>query len=85
MTFPRTLTVVGLVLLVGGLPLALTMPADQAWFAWMCDQSLAAGVVASGRILILGLPQFVGYGAALLGLLLLAVSAGYVLGRRHDS
>ncbi|WP_448072461.1 hypothetical protein [Georgenia yuyongxinii] len=72
--------VTGLGVVAGGLTLALAVP-TSAWFAWLGDESLTAGVIAAGRVLVLGTPQYVGFGAALAGLLILAGSGGYRMGR----
>ena len=80
----RWLAALGLLLLAGGLALALAVP-TSGWFAWMGDDSLAAAVVASGRVFVMGAPQFVGLGAALVGLLALACAVGIRTGRRRKA
>ncbi|PFG41064.1 hypothetical protein ATJ97_3610 [Georgenia soli] len=80
----RWLVGLGLLLLAGGLTLALAVP-TSGWFAWMGDDSLAAAVVASGRVFVMGAPQFVGLGAALAGLLALACAVGMRIGRRREA
>ena len=80
----RWLVGLGLLLLAGGLTLALAVP-TRGWFAWMGDESVAAAVVATGRVFVVGLPQFVGLGAALVGLLALACAFGIRTGRRREA
>lgn len=74
--------VVGLVLLAGGLTLALALRAE-AWFAWTGDRSYEAAVISTGRVLVLGVPQYAGLGTALLGLATLTAAGGYELARRR--
>jgi hypothetical protein len=78
---PRAV-ILGLVLLVGGLALALALR-TEAWFAWTGDRSYEAAVVATGRVLVVGVPQYLGLGTALLGLVTLAAAGGYELARRR--
>jgi hypothetical protein len=78
----RGAAVVGVLLLAGGLALALALRAE-AWFGWTGDRSYEAAVLATGRVLVLGVPQYVGLGAALLGLATLAAAGGYELARRR--
>jgi hypothetical protein len=80
----RWLVGLGLLLLAGGLALTLAVP-TSAWFAWVDDESFAAAVIASGRVFVMGAPQFVGLGAALAGLLALACAAGIRTGRRQEA
>lgn len=81
----RGAAVVGLLLLVGGVVLAVALRAE-GWFAWTGDRSYEAAVLASGRVLVLGVPQYVGLGAALLGVVTLAAACGYgaARGRLRD-
>ena len=76
----RWLVGLGLLLVAGGLTLTLAVP-TSAWFAWMGDESFAAAVVATGRVFVMGAPQFVGLGAALAGLLALACAVGIRISR----
>jgi hypothetical protein len=78
----RGAAVVGLLLVVGGLALALGLRAE-AWFAWTGDRSYEAAVIATGRVLVLGVPQYLGLGTTLLGLVTLAAAGGYELARRR--
>jgi len=80
----RWLVGLGLLLLAGGLALALAVP-TSAWFAWVGDESFAAAVVASGRVFVMGAPQIVGLGAVLVGLLALARAVGIRTGRRREA
>ncbi|WP_345036474.1 hypothetical protein [Georgenia daeguensis] len=73
---------IGLLLVVGGLALALALR-TEAWFAWTGDRSYEAAVIAAGRVLVLGVPQYVGLAAALVGLVMLAAAGGYELARRR--
>jgi hypothetical protein len=63
---------------------SLARPASSPdWFAWTGDRSYEAAVVATGRVLVVGVPQYLGLGAALLGLVTLAAAGGYELARRR--
>jgi hypothetical protein len=92
LTAPRALSIIGLMLVVGGVALAVSSPASFGWFAYASESASlpvattgVSAVLPTGNIIALGPSRFAGYGSALVGLLALAVAGGFALGRRRGS
>ncbi|MFH5821084.1 hypothetical protein [Georgenia sp. AZ-5] len=91
MSLPRRLTAMALFLIVGGLVLAVRFP-SSGWAAHQAPaeapfvSTTAATLVMlpTQSMVVLGPAQLMGYGVTLLGVVLLAVAAGYVIGRRAN-
>jgi heme/copper-type cytochrome/quinol oxidase subunit 1 len=85
----HTWWVLAVVLVAGGLVVALTAPAlpgDAGWFAYTplddSDWNMSWGGSGTGSAVFVSRQQIVGWGVTALGLAVLAAGIGYRLGRR---
>ncbi|HUX70669.1 MAG TPA: hypothetical protein VMV41_09185, partial [Cellulomonadaceae bacterium] len=88
----RVLGLLSLILIVGGVGVALSRPATFGLFASAPASATLTPVMMGGGamspfsdVVALGPPQLVGYGVALVGLLTLTGIVGFALGRGRRS